>query len=135
MQTHAQSHMTLFKRQPPWYDVFFAETRPGSKYIFTSMSTLVMTEYKYIAKSSVRVRVHLNKYEYISYDIRCSKLLVIAEEEVGGQHQRVDRPGLLRETKSGRRQEEVETPGFKVIGGAPTSLQVMGLMMMMIFLK
>ena len=31
------------------------------------------------------------------------------EEEVGGQHQRVDRPGLL--TKGGRRQEEVDTAG------------------------
>ena len=41
---------------------------------------------------------------------------------MGGQHQRVDRPGLLRDTKGGRRQEEVETAGFKVIDGAPTTL-------------
>ena len=52
-------------------------------------------------------------------------------EDVGGQHQRVDRPRLLRDTKGGRRQEEVETSGFKVIGGAPTTLQVTGLMIMM----
>ena len=50
------------------------------------------------------------------------------QEELGGQHQRVDRPGLLRDTKGGRRQEEVETAGFKVIGGAPTTLRVTGLM-------
>ena len=36
---------------------------------------------------------------------------------MGGQHQRVDRPGLLRDTKG-------------VIGGAPTTLRVKGLMMM-----
>ena len=49
---------------------------------------------------------------------------------MGGQHQRVDRPGLLRHTKGSRRQEEVETAGFKVIGGAPTTLRVTGLMTM-----
>ena len=38
---------------------------------------------------------------------------------------------LIRDTKGGRRHEEVETEGFKVIGGAPTTLRVMGLMMMM----
>ena len=53
------------------------------------------------------------------------------EEEVGGQQQRVDRPGLLRGTKGGRRQAEVETAGYEVIGGAPTTLWVKGLMMMM----
>ena len=43
----------------------------------------------------------------------------------------MDRPGLLRYTKGGRRQEELETAGFKVIAGAPTTLRVTGLMMMM----
>ena len=51
-------------------------------------------------------------------------------EDVGGQHQRVDRPGLLRDTKGGRRQAEVEISGCEVIGGAPTTLRVKGLMMM-----
>ena len=53
---------------------------------------------------------------------------------MGGQHQRVDRSGLLRDTKGDRRQEEVETAGFKVIGGAPTILRVTGLMMMIIII-
>ena len=48
------------------------------------------------------------------------------------KHQRVDRPGLLRDTKGGRRQEEVETAGFKVIGVAPITLRVTGLMMMIV---
>ena len=46
----------------------------------------------------------------------------------------MDRPGLLRDTKGGRRQEEVETAGFKVIGGAPKILRVTGLMMMMMMM-
>ena len=47
------------------------------------------------------------------------------------QHQRVDRSVLLRDTKGGRRQGEVETAGFKVIGDAPTTVRVTLLMMMM----
>ena len=50
---------------------------------------------------------------------------------MGGHHQRVDRPGLLRDTKGGRRQEEVETAGCEFIGGAPKTLRVKGLMIMM----
>ena len=38
------------------------------------------------------------------------------------------------ETDDGRRQEEVETAGFKVIGGSPTKLRVTGLMMMMMMM-
>ena len=53
---------------------------------------------------------------------------------MGGQYQRVDRPGLVIDTKGGRRQEEVETAGFKVIGGAPTALRVTELMMMMMMI-
>ena len=56
------------------------------------------------------------------------------KEEVGGQHKRVDTPGLLRDTKGGRRYEEVETVGCMVIGGAPTKLRVTGLMMMMMMM-
>ena len=55
-------------------------------------------------------------------------------EEMGGQHQRVDRPGLLRDTKGGRRQTEVETAGCEVIGGVLTTLRVKGLMMMMMMM-
>ena len=49
---------------------------------------------------------------------------------MGGQHQRVDRPGVLRDTKG--RQEKLETAGCQVIGGALTTLRVTGLMMLII---
>ena len=42
-------------------------------------------------------------------------------------------PDFSRDTKGGRREEEVETAGFKV-GGAPTTLRVTGLMMMIIIM-
>ena len=47
---------------------------------------------------------------------------------MGGQHQGMDRPGFLRDTKGDRRQAEVETAGCEVIGGAPTTLRVKGVM-------
>ena len=50
---------------------------------------------------------------------------------MGGQHQRMDRPGLLRDTKSGRRQAEMETTGCEDIGGAPMTFRVKGLTVMM----
>ena len=53
---------------------------------------------------------------------------------MGGQHKRVDTPGLLINAKGGRRYEEMETVGCKVIGGAPTTLRVTGLMMMMMMM-
>ena len=46
---------------------------------------------------------------------------------MGGQHQRVDRPGLLRDTKGSRQQAEAKTAGCEVINDTP----VKGLMMMM----
>ena len=51
---------------------------------------------------------------------------------MGGQHQGVDRPG---DAKGGRRQEEVETADFNVICGAPTTLRVTGLVMMMMMMN
>ena len=48
--------------------------------------------------------------------VRGAKKTRTTDEEVGGQHQRVDRPGLLRDTVS-----------CKVIGGAPMTLRVTSL--------
>ena len=56
------------------------------------------------------------------------------EEELGGQHQRVDRPGILTDTKGDRRQAEVETADCEVIGGVPTTLRDKELMMMMMMM-
>ena len=53
------------------------------------------------------------------------------EEDRGRGGRTTSKSGLLRDTKGSRRQEEVETAGFKVIGGAPTTLRVTGLMMML----
>ena len=53
------------------------------------------------------------------------------EEEVGRQHQGMDRPGVRQVPKGGGEQEKMEKTGCKIICGAPTTLAVKGLMMMM----
>ena len=52
------------------------------------------------------------------------------EEEVG-QHQRMDRPGVRQVPEGSGEQGKTEKTGCKIICGAPTTLAVKGLMMMM----
>ena len=53
------------------------------------------------------------------------------EEEVGRQHQRMDRPGVRQVAEGSEEQGKMEKTGCKIICGAPTTLAVKGLMMMM----
>ena len=52
------------------------------------------------------------------------------EEEVGKQHQGMDRPGVHQIPEGSGEQGKMEKTGCKIIGGAPTTLAVKGLMMM-----
>ena len=54
------------------------------------------------------------------------------KEEVGRQHQGMDRPGLRQVPEGSGEQGKMEKTGCKIICGAPTTLAVKGLMMMMI---
>ena len=56
------------------------------------------------------------------------------EEEVGGQHQGMDRPGVRQVSKSSGEQGKMEKTGCKIICGTPTTLAVKGLMMMIIMM-
>ena len=53
------------------------------------------------------------------------------EEEVGRQHQGTDRPGVWQVPEGSGEQGKMEKTGCKIICGAPTTLAVKGLMMMM----
>ena len=53
------------------------------------------------------------------------------EEEVGGRHQGMDRPGVRQVPEGSGEQGKMEKTGSKIICGAPTTLTVKGLMMMM----
>ena len=53
------------------------------------------------------------------------------EEEVGRQHQGMDRPGVRQVPEGSGEQGKIEKTGCKIICGASTALTVKGLMMMM----
>ena len=53
------------------------------------------------------------------------------EEEVGRQHQGMDRPGLRQVPEGSGEQGKMEKTGCKIICGAPTTLAVKGLLMML----
>ena len=53
------------------------------------------------------------------------------EEEVGRQHQGTDRPGVWQVQEGSGEQGKMEKTGCKIICGAPVTLTVKGLMMMM----
>ena len=53
------------------------------------------------------------------------------EEEVGRQYKGMDRPGVCQVPKGSGEQGKMEETGCKIICGAPPTLAVKGLMMMM----
>ena len=53
------------------------------------------------------------------------------EEEVGKKHQGMDRPGVRQVPEGSGEQGKMEETGRKIICGAPMTLAVKGLMMMM----
>ena len=53
------------------------------------------------------------------------------KEELGRQHQKMDRPGVCQVPEGSEEQGDMEKTGCKLICGAPTTLAVKGLMMMM----
>ena len=57
------------------------------------------------------------------------------EEEVGKQHQGMDRPGVRQVPEGSGEQGKMEKTGCKIICGARTTLAVKGLMMMMMMMK
>ena len=56
------------------------------------------------------------------------------EEEVGRQHQRMDRPRVRQVPEGSGEQGKMEKTGCKIICGAPATLAVKGLMMMMMMI-
>ena len=56
------------------------------------------------------------------------------QDAVGRQHQGMDRPGVRQVPEDSGEQGKMEKTGCKIICGAPTTLAVKGLMMMMMCL-
>ena len=58
----------------------------------------------------------------------------LTEEEVGRQHQGMDRPGVRQVLEGSGEQGKLEGTGCEIICGAPTTLEVKGMMMMMMMM-
>ena len=71
--------------------------------------------------------VWIDKNISLSSKIRLTRQ---TEEEVGRQHQGMDRPGVRQVPEGSGEQGKTEKTGCKIICGAPTTLAVKGLMMM-----
>ena len=56
------------------------------------------------------------------------------EEEVGRQHQGMDRPGVRQVLEDSGKQGNIEKSGSEIICGAPTTLAVKGYLMMMMMM-
>ena len=56
------------------------------------------------------------------------------KEEVGKQHQGMDRPGVGQAPEGSGEQGEIEETGCEITCGAPTTLAVKGYMMMMMMM-
>ena len=56
------------------------------------------------------------------------------EEEVGRQHQGMNRPGVRQVPEGRGEQGKIEKTGCEIICGAPTTLAVKGLMMMIMMI-
>ena len=69
---------------------------------------------------------------YLARDSERGKKTRQTEEEVGRHHQGMDRPGVRQVPGSSGEQGKMEKTGCKIICGAPTTLAVKGLMMMII---
>ena len=59
-------------------------------------------------------------------------LAKLLKEEVGRQHQGMDRPGVRHVPEGSGEQGKMEKTGSKIICGAPTTLAVKGLLMLML---
>ena len=68
---------------------------------------------------------HLARHSERGEKIRQTK------EEVGRQHQGMDRPGVLEVPEGSGEEGKMEKTGCKIVFGAPMTLAVKGLMMMM----
>ena len=88
-------------------------------------------------------RRKLQWYGHVSHSSGLAKTILLGhsergkktrqtEEEVGRQHHVMDRPGVWQIPESSGEQGKMEKSGCKIICGAPSTLTVKGMMIMMI---
>ena len=79
------------------------------------------------------IRSYLSHYGIIKSlkSLRLSYTRSYTKKELGRQHQEMDRPGVRQVPEGSGEQGKMEKTGCKIICGAPTTLAVKELMIMM----
>ena len=85
--------------------------------------------YGHVSRSSGLAKNHLARHSERRKKTRQT------EEEVGKQYQGMDRPGVRQVPEGSRERGKIEKTGCKIMCGAPRTLAVKGLMMMMMMMK
>ena len=109
-----------YKRGSPWQDPAGNGTTRKSPDDRKEMQTAVVWSCLPFIKSG---QIHLARHSERGKKTRRTK------EEVGRQHQGMDRPGVRQVPEGSGEQGKMEKTGCKIICGAPTTLAVKGLMM------
>ena len=91
----------------------------------TTVKRRKLQRYSHVSRSSDLVKT------IFQGTVKGGKKTRQTEEEVGRQHQGMDRPGVRRVTEGSGEQGKMEGTGCEIICGAPTTLAVKGQMMMM----
>ena len=78
--------------------------------------------------------VHQSGQNHLARHSERGKKARRTKEEVGRQHQGMDRPGVWQVPEGSGEQGKMEKTGCKIICGAPTTLAVEGLMMIMMMM-
>ena len=74
---------------------------------------------------------HVSRQNHLAKHSEKGKKTRQTEEEVGKQHQGMDRPGVRQGPEGSGEQRKMEETGCEIICGSPTTLAVKGLVMMM----
>ena len=70
--------------------------------------------------------VHQSGQNHVAKHSERGKKTMQTEEEVGRQHEGMDRPGVCKVPEGSREQGKLEESGCEIICGAPTALAVEG---------
>ena len=101
------------------------QTTGPNEDLLTIVKRCKLQWYGYVSRSSGPAKNHLARHNERGKKTRQT------EEEVGRQHQGKDRPGARQVPEGSGEQRKMEETFCEIICGAPTTLAIKGLMMMM----
>ena len=115
------TRMSTFHAYPNVNTAFLVQSITFFLWVTETQTALVLSCFPFIRSGQNHLARHSER----------GKKTRQTEEEVGRQHQGMDRPGIWQVPEGSGEQRKMEKTGCKIICGAPTTLAVKGLIMMM----